>query len=85
MREGQVVYTYFHLAAAPELADALVHKKVMAVAYETIQTATGSSLLKPMSEIAGKMAVQVGAACLQRNYGGRVSFWAAFRASTAAA
>src|SRR3982750_290441 len=62
MQEGQTIYTYFHLAAVPSLAKALLDKRVSAVAYETIQTDDGQlPLLKPMSEVAGRMAVQVGA------------------------
>src|SRR6266850_1704014 len=62
MREGQTVYTYFHLAADKPLTKALLERKVTAVAYETIQTDDGQlPLLKPMSEVAGRMAVQVGA------------------------
>ncbi len=73
MREGQTVYTYFHLAGVdPELTEVLLKKKVTAVAYETIQLADGSlPLLKPMSEVAGKMAIQVGAMCLERERGGK--------------
>lgn len=72
MQEGQVVYTYFHLAAEPALARALVERSITAVAYETIQTADGAlPLLQPMSEVAGRMAVQVGARCLEKEAGGR--------------
>ena len=72
MQEGQVLYTYLHLAAVPELAKALVSKKVSAIAYETIELANGSlPLLTPMSEVAGRMAVQVGAQCLQKHNGGK--------------
>jgi len=72
MRQGQIIYAYFHLAAVPELAKALVESKSIAVAYETIQLQDGSlPLLRPMSEIAGKMAIQVGARCLERNQGGK--------------
>ncbi len=72
MQEGQIIYTYFHLAAVPELAKVLVKKKVAAVAYETIQPEDGSlPLLKPMSEIAGKMSIQVGAAALEKAHGGK--------------
>jgi alanine dehydrogenase len=72
MREGQTIYTYFHLAAAPALAKALLDKKIAAVAYETIQTEDGAlPLLKPMSEVAGRMAVQVGAVTLQKENGGK--------------
>jgi alanine dehydrogenase len=72
LREGQTVFTYFHLAAAPALAKALLERKVAAVAYETIQTADGQlPLLKPMSEVAGRMAVQVGAVTLAKEHGGK--------------
>ncbi len=72
MQEGQIVYTYFHLAAVPELAKVLIKKKIAAVAYETIQPEDGSlPLLKPMSEVAGKMAIQVGASSLEKAHGGK--------------
>lgn len=71
-REGQILFTYLHLAAAPELARALTERKVTAVAYETIQLPSGGlPLLTPMSEVAGRMSVQVGAQFLERFYGGR--------------
>jgi alanine dehydrogenase len=72
MRKGQVLFTYFHLAAYPEVADALIERGVTAVAYETVQTADGAlPLLAPMSEVAGRMATQVGAHFLERENGGR--------------
>jgi alanine dehydrogenase len=72
MREGQTVYTYFHLAADKPLSKALLERKVAAVAYETIQTDDGQlPLLKPMSEVAGRMAVQVGAVQLEKEHGGK--------------
>src|SRR5678816_4962405 len=73
MQEGQIVYTYFHLAGVdPELTKVLLRKKVAAVAYETIQLEDGSlPLLRPMSEVAGKMSIQVGAICLEREKGGK--------------
>jgi alanine dehydrogenase len=72
LREGQAVYTYFHLAAVPPLAEVLVRRKVTAIAYETLQLADGSlPLLRPMSEVAGRMAIQVGAVTLQKEHGGR--------------
>jgi len=72
MREGQVLFTYLHLAAYPEVADALIERKVTAVAYETVQNADGAlPLLAPMSEVAGRMATQVGAHFLERENGGR--------------
>ena len=71
-RKGLVLYTYLHLAAEPELTQALVESGVTGVAYETIQLADGSlPLLKPMSEVAGRMAVQVGATCLEKERGGK--------------
>jgi len=72
MRSGQILYTYLHLAAVPELAQALVKKKVTAFAYETIELPNGSlPLLTPMSEVAGRVAVQIGAQCLQKHNGGK--------------
>ncbi|MBS2024713.1 MAG: alanine dehydrogenase [Deltaproteobacteria bacterium] len=72
MREGQVVYTYFHLAAAPELGKVLLDKKVASVAYETVETPDHQlPLLKPMSEVAGRMSVQVGAVQLEKEHGGK--------------
>jgi alanine dehydrogenase len=71
-RDGLILYTYLHLAAEPELTRQLVRAKVAAVAYETIETADGRlPLLRPMSEVAGRMAVQVGAACLEKERGGK--------------
>ncbi|WP_224371286.1 alanine dehydrogenase [Hyalangium versicolor] len=73
MQNGQIIYTYFHLAGVdPELTKTLVKKKATAVAYETLQLDDGSlPLLKPMSEVAGKMAIQVGATCLEKAHGGK--------------
>ncbi len=72
IQQGQVICTFFHLANVPELARVLLKKRVAAVAYETIQLEDGSlPLLKPMSEIAGKMSIQVGAAALERAHGGK--------------
>ncbi len=71
-RPGLVLYTYLHLAAFPELTRALLDKGVRAVAYETITDEHGGlPLLRPMSEIAGRMATQVGAKCLEREIGGK--------------
>jgi alanine dehydrogenase len=71
-RENQIVFTYLHLAAAAELAHALVQRKVTGIAYETIQQPGGGlPLLTPMSEVAGRMSVQIGAHFLERFYGGR--------------
>src|SRR5438552_2168742 len=72
MKEGQTVYTYFHLAADKPLTKALLDRKIAAVAYETIQTEDGQlPLLKPMSEVAGRMAVQVAAVQLEKEHGGK--------------
>lgn len=72
LREGQILYTYLHLAPARELTAVLMKNKVTAVAYETIQLEDGSlPLLVPMSEVAGRMAVQVGAHFLEKTQGGR--------------
>ena len=72
LREGQTLFTYLHLAASRELTDALIRRKVAAVAYETVQLPDGRlPLLAPMSEVAGRMAPQVGAHYLERENGGR--------------
>lgn len=71
LRPGQILFTFLHLAPLPALARALLERRIRAVAYETIQLADGSlPLLAPMSQVAGKMAVQLGAAFLQRDKGG---------------
>jgi alanine dehydrogenase len=70
--EGQILFTYLHLAAAPDLAKELLKRKVAGVAYETIELADRSlPCLTPMSEIAGRLAVQEGAKYLEKAYGGR--------------
>ncbi|NPV70895.1 MAG: alanine dehydrogenase [Firmicutes bacterium] len=69
---GKVLFTYLHLAPEPELTKALVKNKVAAIAYETVQKDDGSlPLLTPMSEVAGKMATQIGAHLLEKRNGGR--------------
>lgn len=71
-RPGQVLFTYLHLASLPELTKALMAAKITAIARETVEAADGSlPMLKPMSEIAGRLAVQIGAQYLERSYGGR--------------
>lgn len=71
-KEGQILYTYLHLAPEPELTKALVDKKVTAIAYETIQLDSGAlPLLTPMSEVAGRMSIQIGAQFLENPKGGR--------------
>jgi alanine dehydrogenase len=72
LREGQILFTFLHLAASKDLTEALLQRKVTAVAYETVQDADGRlPLLAPMSEIAGRMAPHVGAHYLERETGGR--------------
>jgi len=72
LRHDLVLFTYLHLAASRECTEALLGAGTTAVAYETVQLADGSlPLLAPMSEVAGRMAPQVGAHCLERGAGGR--------------
>ena len=72
MREGQILFTYLHLAPLPVLTRVLLDRKVTGVAYETIARPDGSlPLLTPMSEVAGRMAIQVGAHYLEKPEGGR--------------
>ena len=71
LRSGQILFTYLHLAADPEQAQALMASGATAIAYETVTAPDGSlPLLTPMSEVAGRMSVQVGANCLQKANGG---------------
>jgi alanine dehydrogenase len=71
-RSGLILYTYLHLAAEPVLTRALVDAGVTSIAYETIELEDRSlPLLRPMSEVAGRMAVQVGATCLEKERGGK--------------
>ena len=72
LREGQVIFTYLHLAPDPEQARLLRQSGAVAIAYETVTDARGNlPLLAPMSEVAGRMAIQVGAHCLEMEQGGR--------------
>jgi alanine dehydrogenase len=72
LREGQILYTYLHLAPAPELTQALIDRKVIGIAYETVQLADKSlPLLIPMSEVAGRMSIHEGSKYLERENGGR--------------
>ncbi|MDX1670846.1 MAG: alanine dehydrogenase [Balneolaceae bacterium] len=72
MREGQIIFTYFHFAASRELTEAVVESKCVAIAYETVEKSDGSlPLLIPMSEVAGRMAAQEGAKYLEKPLGGR--------------
>jgi alanine dehydrogenase len=72
LRDGQVLFTFLHLAALPELTQVLLARHITAIAYETVQLSDGSlPLLTPMSEVAGRMSVQEGAKYLERHEGGR--------------
>jgi len=72
LTEGKVLFTYLHLAPEPELTRSLLKNKVVGIAYETVQKPDGSlPLLTPMSEVAGKMATQIGAHLLEKRSGGR--------------
>ena len=72
MRKGQVLYTYFHLAADRKLTEAVLERECVAIAYETIKDQNGQlPCLKPMSEIAGRLSIQEGAKYLERPFGGR--------------
>ena len=71
-RQGQILFSYLHLAARRDVADALLDKKVSAIGYETVQLSDGRlPLLIPMSEIAGRLSVQIGANFLQKQQGGK--------------
>ncbi len=72
LRREQILFTYLHLAPAPELTRMLLERQVTGIAYETVQLTDGSlPLLHPMSEVAGRMSVQVGAHFLQKENGGK--------------
>lgn len=72
LRENQILYTYLHLAADERLTKALMERKIVGIAYETIQPADGSlPLLAPMSAVAGRMSTQIGATFLQHDHGGK--------------
>jgi alanine dehydrogenase len=72
LRDGQILFTFLHLAALPELTQALLARRIIALAYETVQLSDHSlPLLTPMSEVAGRMSVQEGAKYLERQEGGR--------------
>jgi len=71
IRKGQILFTFFHFAASFELTQAIIDSGSIAVAYETVELENGSlPLLTPMSEVAGKMAIQAGAKYLEKTYGG---------------
>ncbi|MEX0791213.1 MAG: alanine dehydrogenase, partial [Actinomycetota bacterium] len=72
MRAGQILFTYLHLAASREVTQAMLDSGIAGVAYETVQDSQGRlPLLAPMSEVAGRMAPQVGATLLEKEHGGR--------------
>ena len=72
LREGQILFTYLHLAPNPQLAEALMSRGVKAVAYETITDKEGNlPCLRPMSQVAGRLSIQEGAKYLERSFGGR--------------
>jgi alanine dehydrogenase len=72
LREGQILFTYLHLAPDPEQTRALVASKTVCIAYETVTAPNGSlPLLKPMSQVAGRMSIQAGATALEKAHGGR--------------
>jgi len=72
MREGQIVFTYYHFAASEPVTRAVMESKCVAIAYETVELPSGElPLLTPMSEVAGRMAVQEGAKYLEKHFGGR--------------
>ncbi len=72
LRAGQIVFTYFHLAPAPELTKSLMATGIVAIAYETVTGPNNSlPLLAPMSEVAGRLSIQAGAHCLERDQGGK--------------
>jgi alanine dehydrogenase len=71
LQNGQAVFTYLHLAAGPELTKVLLKKNILGIAYETVEGSDGSfPLLKPMSQIAGRLSIQVGAYFLHSQHGG---------------
>ena len=71
MRKGQILFTYLHLAASRECTDALIKSGTTAIAFETVELNSQLPLLAPMSEVAGRMSIQVGATALQKPEGGR--------------
>src|SRR5450432_3126441 len=79
-REGLALFTYLHLAPIRDLTNALLENKVTGIAYETVRDRAGTlPLLTPMSEVAGRMSVQVGAAYLEKEHAAAVCCWAASR------
>lgn len=70
IREGQILFTYLHLAPDPKQAKALIDSKCIAIAYETVTGPHGLPLLTPMSQVAGRLSIQAGAHCLEKHAGG---------------
>jgi len=71
LKEGQILFTYLHLAPIPDVTDVLLEKKISGIAYETVQLPNRTlPLLSPMSEVAGRMSVQIGAHLLEKHSGG---------------
>lgn len=71
-KPGQILFTYLHLAAVPPLADVLMKQNIVSIAYETVQPTNGTlPLLTPMSEVAGRMSVQIGCHFLEKTFGGK--------------
>src|SRR5438045_5899245 len=79
LRKGQILFTYLHLAASKPLTDALLKSGVIGVAYETIEIGNRLPLLEPMSEIAGRMSVVMGAYFLAKHNGGSGVLLGVFR------
>ena len=75
LRSGQLLFTYLHLAADPAQAQGLMASGATAIAYETVTRKGSLPLLTPMSEVAGRMSIQVGAACLQRPTAAAACCW----------
>ncbi|HUN55228.1 MAG TPA: alanine dehydrogenase [Smithella sp.] len=72
LKEGQILFTFLHLAANKTLTDMILQKKIIGIAYETVQASDGSlPLLAPMSAVAGRLAIQMGCACLEVKNGGK--------------
>ena len=80
LRQGQILFTYLHLAASKTLTDALLASGVTGIAYETVEVNHRLPLLEPMSEIAGRMSIVVGAHYLAKHFGGKACCSAACRA-----
>lgn len=82
-RPGHLLFTYLHLAAVPDVTKELLSRKITAIAYETTEAKDGSlPMLKPMSEIAGRMSIQIGARYLEKVHGGAAYCWEGFQGRT---